>query len=128
MTVVCGRLNLRLRALFRQQRVQIGELNARIEDSLLGQKVVKAFANEDVENEKFAQDNKKLYQIKKNGYRYMGLFQCSTRFFDGVMYLATLVVGGLFMVKGSINPSDLVAYIMYVTTFIATIRRIIEFA
>jgi len=128
MVIVCGRLNLRLRALFRQQRVQIGELNARIEDSLLGQKVVKAFANEDIENEKFEQDNRKLYQIKKHGYRYMGLFHCSTRLFDGIMYLVTLVVGGLFVIKGSINPSDLVAYIMYVTTFIATIRRIIEFA
>ena len=120
MVIVCGRLNLRLRALFRQQRVQIGELNARIEDSLLGQKVVKAFANEDIENEKFEQDNRKLYQIKKHGYRYMGLFHCSTRLFDGIMYLVTLVVGGLFVIKGPINPSDLVAYIMYVTTFIAT--------
>lgn len=128
MTGVCGRLNLRLRALFKQQRVQIGELNARIEDSLLGQKVVKAFANEDVENEKFEQDNRKLFQIKKRGYRYMGLFHCSTRLFDGIMYLSTVVVGGLFVINGSINPSDLVAYIMYVTTFIATIRRIIEFA
>lgn len=128
MIIVCGKLNLRLRALFRQQRVQIGELNARIEDSLLGQKVVKAFANEEIENEKFEQDNRKLYKIKKHGYRYMGLFHCSTRLFDGIMYLATLVVGGLFVMNGSINPSDLVAYIMYVSTFIATIRRIIEFA
>lgn len=128
MIIVCGKLNLRLRALFRQQRVQIGELNARIEDSLLGQKVVKAFANEEIENEKFEQDNRKLYKIKKHGYRYMGLFHCSTRLFDGIMYLTTLVVGGLFVMNGSINPSDLVAYIMYVTTFIATIRRIIEFA
>lgn len=128
MIIVCGKLNLKLRALFRQQRVQIGELNARIEDSLLGQKVVKAFANEEIENEKFEQDNRKLYKIKKHGYRYMGLFHCSTRLFDGIMYLTTLVVGGLFVMNGSINPSDLVAYIMYVTTFIATIRRIIEFA
>ena len=98
MVIVCGRLNLRLRALFRQQRVQIGELNARIEDSLLGQKVVKAFANEDVENEKFQQDNRKLYSIKKHGYRYMGLFHCSTRLFDGIMYLVTLLAGCFFVV------------------------------
>ncbi len=125
---ICGRINLKLRALFRQQRVQIGELNARIEDSLLGQKVVKAFANEDIENKKFEEDNVKFCEIKRHSYRYMGLFQCSTRMFDGLMYLATIVAGGLFVVKGSINPSDLVAYIMYVTTFIATVRRIIEFA
>lgn len=125
---ICGSINLRIRALFRQQRVQVGELNARIEDSLLGQKVVKAFANEDIENKKFEEDNQRFYHIKKSSYRYMGLFQCSTRMFDGLMYLVTIVAGGLFVVKGSINPSDLVAYIMYVTTFIATIRRIIEFA
>ena len=125
---ICGRINMKLRALFRQQRVQIGELNARIEDSLLGQKVVKAFANENIENRKFEEDNSKFYSIKKRSYRYMGLFQCSTRMFDGLMYLTTIIAGGLFVVGGSINPSDLVAYVMYVTTFIATVRRIIEFA
>ncbi len=128
MVVVCSRINFRLRALFRQQRQQVGELNARIEDSLLGQKVVKAFANEHVENEKFEQDNRKFYQIKKRSYRYMGLFQCSTRLFDGLMYLVTIVAGGLFVIRGTIRPSDLVAYVMYVSTFIATVRRIIEFA
>ncbi|MCM1118461.1 MAG: ABC transporter ATP-binding protein/permease [bacterium] len=128
MALVCGKLNLRLRALFRQQRQQVGELNARIEDSLLGQKVVKAFANEDVENEKFEQDNRKFYQIKKRSYRYMGLFQCSTRLFDGLMYLVTIVAGGYFVIEGAIRPGDLVAYVLYVSTFIATVRRIIEFA
>ena len=125
---ICGRINLKLRAQFRRQRVQIGELNARIEDSLLGQKVVKAFTNEELENAKFEADNIKFYDIKKHSYKYMGLFHCSTRMFDGLMYLTTILAGGLFVVKGFINPSDLVAYVMYVTTFIATIRRIIEFA
>lgn len=128
MIVVCGRINFKVRALFREQRVQVGELNARIEDSLLGQKVVKAFANEDVENAKFDQYNVDFKKIKKRSYRYMGLFACSTRLFDGLMYLATLVFGGIFVIRGSIGPSDLVAYVMYVATFIATIRRIIEFA
>lgn len=128
MVIVCSKINFRLRALFRQQRHQVGELNARIEDSLLGQKVVKAFANEDVENDKFEQDNQKFYQIKKHSYRFMGIFQCSTRLFDGLMYLVTIVAGGLFVVKGVVRPSDLVAYVMYVSTFIATVRRIIEFA
>lgn len=128
MVCICGKINFKVRALFRQQRVQVGELNARIEDSLLGQRVVKAFANEDVENAKFEKDNLKFYDIKKHGYRYMGLFACSTRLFDGLMYLTAVVAGGLFVIRGSIRPSDLVAYVMYVSTFIATIRRIIEFA
>ena len=64
MVVTCTLINLRLREAFRRQRVQIGELNARIEDSLLGQKVVKAFTNEEKEQEKFEEDNGKFYQIK----------------------------------------------------------------
>lgn len=128
MVVVCVRINLRLRAAFREQRVQIGELNARIEDSLLGQKVVKAFTNEEKEIGKFEEDNQNFYRIKKKTYRYMAAFQTTTRAFDGLMYLVVIVAGGIFMVKGLILPGDLVAYVMYVSTLIATIRRIIEFA
>ena len=128
MVVVCVRINLRLRAAFRQQRVQIGELNARIEDSLLGQKVVKAFTNEEKEKEKFEEDNGNFFLIKKETYRYMAAFQTTTRAFDGLMYLVVIVAGGIFMLKGMILPGDLVAYVMYVSTLIATIRRIIEFA
>ena len=115
-------------AAFRKQRVQIGELNARIEDSLLGQKVVKAFTNEEKEKEKFEQDNQSFFRIKKETYKFMAAFHTTTRAFDGLMYLVLLVAGGIFMIKGKIAPGDLVAYVMYVTTLIATIRRIIEFA
>ncbi|MBD5507631.1 MAG: ABC transporter ATP-binding protein [Lachnospiraceae bacterium] len=128
MAVTCIMINLRMREAFRKQRVQIGELNARIEDSLLGQKVVKAFTNEEKEKEKFEQDNLDFYLIKKETYKFMAFFQTTTRAFDGLMYLVLLVAGGIFMIKGRIAPADLVAYVMYVTTLIATIRRIIEFA
>ena len=128
MIAVCMPLNFRMRAVFRSQRGQIGELNARIEDSLLGHKVVKAFTNEDIENEKFEQDNRRFFEIKKISYRFMGLFQTAIRMFDGLMYLTVVVAGGIFMVRGMIEPGDLVAYMLYVTTMIATIRRIIEFA
>lgn len=128
MVLVCTVINLRLRQVFREQRVQIGELNARIEDSLLGQKVVKAFTNEEIEKEKFEEDNLKFFDIKKKSYWYMAFFQTTTRTFDGLMYLVVLVAGGLFLIHRQIEPADLVAYIMYVSTLIATIRRIIEFA
>ncbi|MCD7725247.1 MAG: ABC transporter ATP-binding protein/permease [Clostridiales bacterium] len=128
MAVTCIIINLRMREAFRRQRVQIGELNARIEDSLLGQKVVKAFTNEEKEKEKFEEDNRKFFALKKETYKFMAAFQTTTRAFDGLMYLVLLVAGGIFMVKGRIAPGDLVAYVMYVTTLIATIRRIIEFA
>ena len=128
MVVTCITINLRMRDAFRKQRVQIGELNARIEDSLLGQKVVKAFTNEEKEKEKFEDDNMNFVRNKKETYNFMAAFQTTTRAFDGLMYLVLLVAGGIFMVRGHIVPGDLVAYVMYVTTLIATIRRIIEFA
>ena len=128
MVGVCMTLNFRMRGAFRKQRNQIGELNARIEDSLLGHKVVKAFTNEDIENKKFQTDNGTFLDIKKETYKYMALFQTTVKMFDGLMYLMVVVAGGLFMIKGMIAPGDLVAYMMYVSTLIATIRRIIEFA
>lgn len=128
MVFTCMALNRKMKQAFSRQRYQIGELNARIEDSLLGQKVVKAFTNEEMENRKFAADNRKFYDIKKESYKYMAAFQTSTRLFDGIMYLSVVIGGGIFMVKGLIKPGDLVAYMLYVTTLIATIRRIIEFA
>lgn len=128
MAVVCIHLNRRSRRAFAKQRVQIGELNASIEDSLLGQKVVKAFTNEAVEEEKFEKGNQKFYAIKRETYRYMAAFQTATRAFDGLMYLIVIAGGGVFLLKGWITAGDLVAYMMYVTTLIATIRRIIEFA
>lgn len=128
MLVVCLTLNRRMKTAFRKQRNQIGELNARIEDSLLGHKVVKAFTNESVEKEKFETDNALFLDTKKLAYRYMAAFQISVRAFDGMMYLLVLVAGGIFMIKGLIVPGDLVAYMLYVSTLIATVRRIIEFA
>ncbi len=128
MFAVCRSLNAKMRSTFRKQRQLIGELNARIEDSLLGQKVVKAFANEDVEREKFEKDNQNYFGIKKLSYKFMGAFATTTRFFDGIMYSSVVVIGSIFMIKGFINAGDLVAYLLYVTTFIATVRRIIEFS
>lgn len=128
MTVSCSYFNLRVRKAFKQQRVHVGELNARIEDSLLGNRVVRAFANEEMEIEKFQKDNLNFLDIKKSTYFYMASFQDTVRVFDGIMYLVVILAGGIFMVKGLIAPGDLVAYTLYVTTLLATIRRIIEFA
>ena len=128
MMIVSVRLNLRLRAAFRKQRFQIGELNASIEDSLLGRRVVKAFAAEAQENEKFEEGNRAFQTIKKKTYHAMAAFNTSTRLFDGLMYLVVIIAGGLFLVYDRINAGDLVAYVLYVSTLIATIRRIVEFA
>ena len=128
MTIVCRIINRKMRKTFSEQRHQIGELNAKIEDSLLGQKVVKAFTNEALESEKFEEGNQEFLRVKKNAYMLMGMFSTSTRVFDGLMYLTIIIGGGFFLMDGKILPGDMVAYVMYVSTLIATIRRIIEFA
>lgn len=128
MTVVCVKLNRKNRKAFARQRVQIGELNASVEDSLLGQKVVKAFTNEDMECEKFEEGNSKFFAIKKETYKYMAAFQTSNRAFEGLMYLVVLTGGGIFLLNRMIDAGDMVAYVMYVSTLITTIRMIIEFA
>ncbi len=128
MVLSCTYFNLQVKKAFKLQRNQIGELNARIEDSLLGNKVVRAFANEAVELEKFNRDNQEFLKIKRLSYRYMAAFQSTVRFFDGLMYVIVIVAGGIFMLKSLITPADLVAYILYVSTLLTTIRRIIEFA
>lgn len=128
MAVVSIRLNSRLRATQRAQRIQVGELNAQIEESLLGERVVKAFGAEETENAKFEQGNGIFQATKKRSYQIMALFNTSTRMFDGLMYLVVILGGGIFVVEGWIQPGDLVAYSLYVSTLIATIRRIVEFA
>ncbi|MBR5479420.1 MAG: ABC transporter ATP-binding protein [Clostridia bacterium] len=119
--------NTRMRRAFKESRHQIGEINAQVEDSLLGIRIVKSFANEGVEEEKFRQGNEKFLAIKKNMYRYMAGFHSSTRLFDGIMYIAVVVAGGIFIIKGAIAPADLTAYLLFVSTLLTSIRRIVEF-
>lgn len=117
----------RMRHAFKKSRNQTGELNAQVEDSLLGVRVVKSFANEEIEERKFEEGNELFLDIKKEQYRYMAGFQSTTRLYDGVMYITVVVAGALFMIDGKITPADLIAYLLYVTTLLTSIRRIVEF-
>lgn len=128
MFVVSAKINHWLRQTQKAQRVQIGELNAAIEESLLGERIVKAFTGEDEEKRKFEEGNIKFQTIKKRFYYAMATFGTSTRLFDGLMYSVVILGGGLFLINDLISAGDLVAYILYVSTLIATIRRIVEFA
>lgn len=119
--------NHKMRELFLSQRVQLGEINAQVEDSLLGIRVVKSFANEDIEIKKFEEGNQKFYRTKRLRYLFMGGFESSNKFFDGLMYVVVVVVGAIFMMNGAIQPSELVAYLMYITTLINSIHRIVQF-
>ncbi|MEG0830563.1 MAG: ABC transporter ATP-binding protein [Anaerovoracaceae bacterium] len=126
--VFCAmKFNRKMRTAFKESRNQLGEINAQVEDSLLGVRVVKSFANEEIEGEKFKEGNEGFLTIKKKAYRYMAGFQSTTRLFDGIMYLAVVVAGSLFMIKGMITPADLIAYLLYVVMLLASVRRIVEF-
>lgn len=127
MIVVCNKVRKKMRNAFAERRFQTGELNAQIEDSLLGQKVVKAFANEDKEEEKFSKGNLAFFNVKKKSYHYMAAFQITVRVFEGILYMVVIAGGGCLLVKRGISAGDMVAYVMYVTTLISTVRRIIEF-
>ncbi|MBO5339162.1 MAG: ABC transporter ATP-binding protein [Clostridia bacterium] len=117
----------RMKRAFKESREQTGIINSQIEDSLLGVRVVKSFANEDVEQEKFDKGNKRFLNIKKSAYYAMGGFQSSTRLCDGIMYIVVVVAGGLFLAYGKINVSEYLMYILYVSTLLTSVRRIVEF-
>ena len=119
--------NKRMKKAFQKSRFQIGEINARTEDSLLGIRVVKSFANEEIEKQKFEKGNQYFLGVKKEMYRAMAGFQSTTRLFDGIMYVAVLVIGTMFMIQHKISSGDLVAYLLYITTLLTTVRRIVEF-
>ncbi|MGI6176074.1 MAG: ABC transporter ATP-binding protein [Christensenellales bacterium] len=118
----------KMRDAFKRSRHQVGEINAQVEDSLLGVRVVKSFSNEHMENEKFARGNNAFLGIKKEMYKYFASFHSIVRLFDGIMYAAIVIVGSLFMIDKQITPADIIAYLLYVTTLLTTIRRIVEFS
>ncbi len=128
MIVVLMHFNKKMKSGFKESRKTVGELNAQVEDSLLGIRVVKSFANEDIEMEKFEKGNQTFLSVKKKVYHYMAGFQSSTRFFEGFMYIVIIVSGALFLINGQIEVSDFIAYVMYVSTLLVSIRRIVEFA
>ena len=133
MIIILRLFNRRMKDGFKESRKQVGELNSQIEDSLLGIRVVKSFANESVEQSKFDKGNLKFLDIKKRVYHIMASFHSTTRLFDGIMYIVVVAAGGLFMLGGensplgTITPADYIAYLMFVTTLLTSVRRIVEF-
>ncbi len=112
---------------FHSERSQIGEINAQIEDSLLGIRVVQSFANEGIEREKFKKNNEIFLGIKKKAYKSLGKLHCVIRLFDGCMYISVVAVGGVFLMKGQITPGDYAAYLLYTTVLLNTVSRLAQF-
>ena len=110
----------------RECRHQVGEINAQVEDTLLGIRVVKSFANELLEEDKFDAGNCEFLRLKKRRYHYMAGFGTSTRIHDGLMYIIVVVAGALFLIHGKISVGDYTAYLLYVSTLLNSIRVIVD--
>lgn len=126
MFVVCLRQNETMQETFMDNRRKIGDINAALNDSLSGIRVVQAFANEDLERVKFEKGNEAFLQSKKRNYKAMGRFQSTTTFFIGMMYLATLVFGGWFVARGDMTPGDLAIAAIYIGIFVSPIQILVE--
>ena len=107
------RFNTKMRQIFKERNKQVGEINAQVEDSLLGIRVVKSFANEEIEEKKFADGNAKFLDLKAQSYRVMAQFGTSNRIFDGLMYIVIVVGGALFIKAGRLSAADFMAYLLY---------------
>ena len=119
--------NRRMRSAFREQRKKVSEINSHLEDSLSGMSVIKSFANEDVETEKFDRNNDEFVEVKRKSYKIMGVFHSGTLFSSGLMYVVTVVFGVLFIKQGSLTTVDLIAFLLYVNTLLSTIQTIMAY-
>jgi len=119
--------NQKMRDVFTKNKEKIAGVNAQIQDSLSGIRVVKSFANEDIENAKFTKGNNEYLKTKEESYFIMGSFYSGNSFFQGLLYLSAILVGGLFISNGSLKVSDLVIYILYINTFLIPIDKLVNF-
>lgn len=117
----------KMRAVFKERRVIAGEVNAQTETSLLGIRVVKSFANEQTEKDKFNSRSTEFAEVQKASYKYMARLNSVVRMFDGLMYIVMIVLGGYFLLTGKITAADMTAYLLYIGMLIAAIKRIVEF-
>jgi len=120
-------LNKKMRHAFKQNRIRIADINAQIEDNLSGIRVVKSFANEEIENEKFKVGNDGFLSAKKNSYHYMGSFQAGVGTFTTLIQVNVIVIGAILIAKGNVTVSDLVTFLLYISVFTDPVRTLIDF-
>lgn len=125
--VVIKYLNKKIRYIMKKQRVQVGEMNAEIENALAGIYVTKTFTNESFEIKKFNKQNKKFCNIKSNLVFYLSINQSFVQFFGWLIYIINIVIGMILVRIGQINIGDFTAYILYTNTLFSAIREIVMF-
>ena len=126
MFVFSFRQNAKMQETFMENRRKIGDVNASLQDTLSGIRVVQSFANEDIEREKFKKSNEAFLVSKRDNYHCMGGFISSNLFFQGMMYLVTLVYGGYLIAQGEMQTGDLAMYALYIGIFISPIQILVE--
>lgn len=126
MVIFSSRQSKRMHATFLDNRKKIGDINARLQDTLSGIRVVQSFANEEIERKKFAASNENFLSSKKENYRCMGSFSAWNIFFQGLMYLTVLVFGGYLISQDKMEPADLAMYALYIGIFISPIQILVE--
>ncbi len=119
--------NLKMRAVFAENRKKIAAVNAQTQDTLSGIRVVKSFSNEDIEQRKFDRGNEQFLKTKEDSYSIMGQFFSGNQLLQGILYLSVLVLGGIFLGRGQISTSDLIAYILFINVFLNPIDRLVNF-
>ena len=120
-------LNKKMRRAFKANRQKVAEINSRAEDNLSGIRVVKSFANEDIEMEKFREGNDAFLRSKKNSYLYLGLFQSGMTAFILLINIAVIIAGAILISDGLVQIPDFIAFILYINTFTEPIRVIVDF-
>ena len=128
MIILTKRSRQRMRDTFKKSRHQVGEINARLEDSLLGVRVVRSFTNEEAEKKKFAAGNEEYVKIKTRNHKYMSQFHATVRLIDGTMYIAVVAMGALLMKNGTLSPGDFAASLLLISTLLGSIRTIVDFS
>ncbi|MEG0361170.1 MAG: ABC transporter ATP-binding protein [Longicatena sp.] len=119
--------NKKMQTTFMDNRKKIAGVNASLQDSLAGIRIVKSFANEDIERDKFYHSNQMFLKSKENNYYRMGLFHAGNNFFQGLLFLTILVAGGFFIADGSLDAVSLATYALYINIFVSPIEVLVEF-
>lgn len=126
MAYVSYKQNRTMHATFVDNRKKIGNVNATLQDSLAGIRIVQAFANEGVEKKKFKKGNDAFLVSKKDNYRAMGTFQSVNTFFQGMMYALTIIVGVVLIANGDMTPADMAMFALYIGVFVSPIKILVE--
>ena len=120
-------LNKKMRRAFKENRKKVAEINSRAEDNLSGIRVVKSFANEDIEMDKFKEGNDAFLSAKKNSYLFLGLFQSGMTAFILLVNIAVIITGGVLISEHLVEIPDFIAFLLYINTFTEPIRVIVDF-